>query len=262
VGFFDGGNKSLSFGEVNTTDWFQVIQGGVITNIGNERQATDINTGALRTFPKSGDPIMQVPIDLDTRAGAHPAPPVDADDDGSRTLFISKGSGQLRAIQKALREAKVKDLEVGGTLYIMWQSGIGKIGDPRQFVAQYFAPASGGGMFADAAPAVQPPAAAAPGPRFDPTTGQPIAAAAAPVQAAPVITGYDQNTGQPIYGQPAPAPAAAAPTRVQTGFDPNTGQPVYAETATPPQQSFPGQVVPAAGQPMPGAAVTNPFLAR
>lgn len=233
-GFFDGGSKSLSFGDVGDTTWLNRAQGGLIVNIGEARQATDWDTKEPKVWPKSKDPVITIPVTLDTNQGDYPSARIDDEDDGVRDLYIDKGTGRFRAVQAALRAAKEKDLVVGGRLYIAWTSGVGKKGDPRQYQAQYIPPvATSGGMFSEPeqpAAVIPPPAAngfpaqmpaqQAPAPRFDPHTGQPLA----PVQtqaAPPEGPKFDPATGAPMNDaaravlaggqqQATPAPAAAA----------------------------------------------------
>lgn len=228
--FFDGGIKSISFGKVRDNTMFNVWQGGKVLKVGTERQCTNLNTGELQTWQPSGDPMMQVPITLDTKAGKFPAAALGEDDDLIRDLYLTKGKGQFRAVMAALRAERVKGApEPGGELYIRWISGVGEIGDARVFEAIYTPPIPGaGGMFdAPAAPPAQPstqapqmPAQPPAQPRFDPNTGQPIAPPAPPTAPAPR---FDPNTGQPIQQTQPP---------VQR-FDPNTGQPIAQDPGNP-----------------------------
>lgn len=278
MGFFDGGAKSLGFGERGSAEaeaYKGKWRGGIIVNIGDAKQATNYTTKELEFWPKSTDPVMQLPLTLDTWAGKCPEPALDSEDDGVRDYYVVKGRQPYQAARAALRKAGAKDFEVGGAYYLRWVSGEGAPGDPRVFESFYEPPVqSSGGFMAEEPPAApatpamppqpggfggaQAPAAA---PRFDPNTGQPIAPPAAPAAAQPR---FDPNTGQPIAPTPAVAPE---PPR----FDPTTGEPVNEaaravmgqpadyQAALPGQGGgFPGQAAPAG----PGAAPVNPFAGR
>lgn len=285
MGFFDGGGKSLSFGEVGSQFAAQVFgqwRGGVITNIGDARQATDINTKKPKTWD-NGDPMMQLPITLDTSRGRCPEQAESADDDLIRTLFVTKGGAMFAAAKSALRTAKAADFEVGGTLYIRWVSGEGRRGDARQYEIYYEAPVgSSGGFMNDPAPGGQPAAAPSMPPQQPPA--QPVGpphqpypdAVAANTPPQPV---WNAATGQWEIPQPEPAaPPAAPPPPPQPVWNAQTGQwevPNQAPAAPPQppapaangwqpgQQAAPAGPPPqAAAQPVggpPAGGVTNPF---
>lgn len=255
MSFFDGGNKSLSFGERGDNTWRGKWQGGRILNISEPKTAMDFNDPSKPKLFKSGDPVKKIIITLDTRSGRFPAPPLDAEDDGIRDWHLDKGFGQYKAVGKALRDAKLKDLEVGGELYVCWTTGEGAKGDPRQFQAAYQAPVGTGGFMEDATAAALP--AAPPAPVFPPQ--QPVAPPSAPFPAQvaaptanPAPYGFDPVTGQPLAAPP--QQPAAAPNPAPYGYDPATGQPLTAPPAQAPQFPAPQQPVPAAAGP-----VTNPF---
>lgn len=288
MGFFDGGGKVLSFGEVGSEFAQRVFgqwRGGVITAIGAARQATDINTRELKFWPNSQDPVMQLPITLDTSRGRCPEPAESADDDLVRDLYITKGKQMYAAARAALRKANAQDFEVGGSLYVRWASGAGKRGDARQFELYYEPPvASSSGFMNDPAPgqpaATMPPQQPAPDAQSFPAQPphQPYPdAVTANTPPQPV---YNQQTGQ--WEIPQPAAPAAPPTPPQPVWNPQTGQwempragtdpsPAYAPPEqpvpasngwTPPQQTTPtGPPPQAAAQPVggPPQGVTNPF---
>src|ERR1043165_4409201 len=164
--FFEGGSKSLSFGERGSEDAKRVFgqwRGGAIVNIGEARQQTDFTTREPKFWPKSNDPLMQLPITLDTwegGAGKCPEPAIDDEDDGVRDYYITKGKQDFQAARNALKKAGAKDFAVGGHLYVRWFKGEGKVGDPRQFEMMYEPPAQTSAGFLDdgpgAAPAQQP----------------------------------------------------------------------------------------------------------
>jgi hypothetical protein len=201
TGFFDGGTKSLSFGEVNSDEAkaaFGKWRGGPIINLASAKQQTDWqDRSILKTWP-NGDPVMQLPITLDTRNGRCPEPMADEDDDGVRDWYITKGMQPFNALKIALRKAKVNDIAVGGELYGRWVSGVGKKGDPRIFEFVYTPPVAGsGGFMDDDGPAAQQPPAMPPqdAPRFDPNTGQPLTP---PAAAPPEPPRFDPASGAPL----------------------------------------------------------------
>jgi hypothetical protein len=272
MGFFDGGGKSLSFGEIGTqaaAAAFNIWRGGVIVDIGDARQATDINTRAPKTWD-NGDPMMQLPITLDTARGNCPERAESADDDLRRTLFVTKGKQMYAAARAALRAAKVEDFAVGGSLYVKWVSGEGRRGDARQYEMYYEPPvASSGGFMAEQQPAQpaaamppqQPPPgqqhpsevyAAAGGP---PAQGYPAGppASPAPVGAPPQPV---WNAATNSWDLPAPAAPAAPPPPPQPVWNAATGQ--WDLPGGPPSASAPPvqQPAPAANGWSPGQSAT------
>jgi hypothetical protein len=248
TGFFDGGAKSMSFGKVRSPEAQAVFgkwRGGPIINIGAPKQQTNWETRELMFWPKSQDPIMQLPITLDTARGRCPEPAIDGEDDLVRDWYITKGRQEFQALKAAMRKANVNDVEVGGELYGRWVSGIGEKGDPRIFEFVYTAPVAGsGGFMADDGPAAsqQPPAMPPQDtPRFDPNTGQPLTPPPAPAAAQPR---FDPNTGQPLASPPDPPrfdPASGAPLN-------DAARAVLAQHATPAQSGPPA-----------GGGVVNPY---
>lgn len=210
MGFFDGGAKVLSFGEVGSAEAQRVFgqwRGGVIVNIGEARQATDINDRRPRTWD-NGDPVMQIPITLDTSRGRCPEPAESADDDLVRDLYITKGKQIYQAARGALRKANAKDFEVGGSLYVRWASGVGKRGDARQFEMYYEAPVGSTGGFMD-----------------DPAPGQP--AAAMPPQVPPGAGGPPANHPSEVYANAGGPPAQGYPAGPAPSQPPAPPQPVW-----------------------------------
>lgn len=253
TGFFDGSAKSMSFGKVRSAEANALMggrwRGGPIINIGQPKQQTNWETRELMFWPKSQDPIMQLPITLDTARGRYPEPAIDGEDDLVRDWYITKGRQEFQALKAAMRKANVDDVEVGGELYGRWVSGVGEKGDPRIFEFVYQAPVAGsGGFMAGEAPPSAPATSMPPQntphgqPRFDPLTGQPLAPPPAPAATQPR---FDPNTGQPI------APPAAAPEPPR--FDPTSGAPLNDAARAVLAQH---QTAPAAAAP---TAVTNPF---
>jgi hypothetical protein len=250
TGFFEGGARSLSFGKVGSPEAAAVYgkwRGGVIEHIAEERQQTNWETQELEFWKKSGDPVMQLPVTLNTAAGQFPEPPVDGDDDGIRTLFITKGKQEFRAARDAIRKAGVKDIAIGGQLYVRWYSGVGISGDPRLHEFLYYPPQPGSNGFLDGSD--QP---AAP---HQPPTQQPpqatVQGSPMPPQVSPGQPGPIANTPQQAmaYGS-APAGGQEPPQ-----FDPRTGQRLApAQSVAPPAQPEPPAFDPATGAPLNEAA--------
>lgn len=280
MGFFDGGGKSLSFGEIGSaaaTAAFNVWRGGVIVDIGEARQATDINNRATLKTWDNGDPMMQLPITLDTARGQCPERAESADDDLRRTLFITKGKQMHAAARAALRAAKVDDFAVGGTLYVKWVSGEGRRGDARQYEMYYEPPVGNSGGFmaeqpaAPAQPSMPPqqpagpppgqqhpgaaPAAAPPQPVWNAATGQwELPALAAPA-APPPPPQPVWNPATNSWDLPDGPPPAAAPQNFNTGASQQPAPP--ANGWSPGQQS-----APAGPGPQASAQPGNPFARR
>lgn len=259
MGFFDGGGKSLSFGEVGSqaaAAAFNVWRGGVIVDIGEAKQGTDFKDRTkLLTWP-NGDPQVQLPITLDTRNGNCPERAESADDDLRRTLFITKGKQMFAAARAALRAAKVDDFAVGGSLYVKWVSGEGRTGDARQYEMYYEAPTANSGGFMAEQPAT--PAQPSMPPQQPP-----------PGQQHPSEV-YAAAGGPPAQGFPAQQTAAAPPQPVfnqATGQWELPGSPPPA-AAPPAQQSAPAANGWAPGQqsapagPGPQQPAGNPFARR
>ena len=75
----------------------------------------------------------------------------DQDDDGLRRIYIS-GQNMRDVVRDAVLAAGVKQIEVGGTLAVQYVSGAGVTGDPKQYAAEYKAPAIGVGLLNNDAP--------------------------------------------------------------------------------------------------------------
>lgn len=265
--FFEGGAKSMSFGKVNSPEAqaaFGRWRGGPIEHIGEARQQTNWETGELEFWNKSGDPIMQLPITMNTAAGQYPEPPIDGDDDLVRTYYCTKGKQEFRALRDALAKAGVKAPVVGGVLYVRWFQGIGIVNDGRKFEFVYYPPQAGADQFLNGGQ--QPPAQQSPMPPQVPQ-GQPQQAppqhhggyatqTQVPQQQPGPAAQFDPTTGQPLHH---PQPPAAAPE--QPAFDPATGAPlndaaraVLAQHAAPAQQPQSAPQAPPQQQ-----APTNPY---
>lgn len=128
-----GGAKSAKFPEVGT-----VVKGTIVTPPTLSQQ-TDFTTGALKTWD-DGKPMMQLVVTIATDE----RDPDEPEDDGLRSLYV-RGAMQA-AVKDAIRKAGAKGLEVGGTIAVRYTGdGVAKqrgMNPPKQFAAQYKAPAS------------------------------------------------------------------------------------------------------------------------
>lgn len=263
--FFEGGAKSLSFGKVNSPEAaaaFGRWRGGPIEHIGEARQQTNWESGELEFWNKSGDPIMQLPITMNTAAGQYPEPPIDGDDDLVRTYYCTKGKQEFRALRDALSKAGVKAPAVGGVLYVRWFQGVGIVSDGRKFEFVYYPPQGGADQFLNGGQ--QPPAQQSPMP--------PQVPQGAPQQAPPQHHGGyatqtqmppQQQAPGPYPQQPSGAYGASASVAGHPGpdsypaaqFDPTTGQPVHHQGPQPPAAApEQPQFDPATGAPLNDAA--------
>lgn len=126
-----GGAKSAKFPSIGT------VVGGVITDEPTLQQQKDINTGALKTWD-DGNPMMQLVVKVQTDERE------DGEDDGVRAIYIK---GQMKqAVAEAVKKAGAKGLAIGGTLKVAY-TGDGEPSKkgftaPKQYQAQYVAPAS------------------------------------------------------------------------------------------------------------------------
>ena len=237
AGFFEDGAKSLSFGERNSEHAKRVFgkwRGGLVVNVGEARQQTDYINHEPKFWPKSQDPVMQLPITLDTwesGSGKCPEPAIDDEDDGVRDYYITKGKQDFQAARAALKKVGAADIAVGGHLYVRWFKGEGAMGDPRQFEMMYEPPAQTSAGFLDdgpgapAGPPSMPPQvpnsatpvtapAQPPQPALNPATGQwelPSAAPAAPAQPPQPV--WNAATGQWELPSAAPAGGVTNPFR-------------------------------------------------
>lgn len=103
-----GGGKSAKFENVGDTIT------GTICAPPELRQQTDIATGKPKTWD-NGDPVMQLVVQLQTNERE------DVEDDGIRNLYVAGGFKRMslqKAVADAVRAAKAKGLEVGGTLTV------------------------------------------------------------------------------------------------------------------------------------------------
>jgi hypothetical protein len=133
-----GGGKSAKFENVG-----DAIK-GVICAQPELRQQTDIKTGAPKCWD-NGDPMMQLVVKLQTEQ----RDPADPEDDGIRALYISGGfkrASLQKAVAEAVRAAKAKNLDVGGTLAVRFTgeepSSTKGFSPAKLYAAQYQPPAA------------------------------------------------------------------------------------------------------------------------
>lgn len=235
--FFAGNAKSASYKGAAPITWH-----GVITRIGEQVQATEYNAqdpktpGAPKFYP-SGDPVMQLPITIQTDV----RDPADPSDDGQRTIYI--GGDKRRALKLAFQAAGTRGPKVGDWLALTYTGDDpqSKGNTPKKlFKADYAVNPNAGaaGFFQEPTPqAVPQPTFQPPAPAAAPSWSQQVAAAgpppafagqvvpaAAPAAAsspfAPVA--QTQEAWPPAQAQPA---AAAQPVTVGA---PDQGQPLAA----------------------------------
>ncbi|MFA7265188.1 MAG: hypothetical protein WC054_02650 [Candidatus Nanopelagicales bacterium] len=178
---------------------------GVITHF-EAQQQTDFDDNSPKFFA-DGSAMMQIVIDLDTQDRDDP------DDDGKRRAYVK--SNMLKGLQKALRDAKVKSIEVGGRLTVTYtgdgERTAGKKGyPPKLYTVQYVPPQAAGveQVLSGGQPPVQQ------------YTQQP--------PAQPAQQQYmQQPPAQPVqqYAQQPPAPVQQAPVQQVSTFVP--GSPEY-----------------------------------
>jgi hypothetical protein len=110
----------------------------------SEVQSTEYKTGKPETWD-NGDPKMQYRITLQTDL-RDPANPTDTGVrdvylDGARKVRDNGTQSKLCAVLEAVRAVTGGTaLSVGGFLELVWVSGMGFEGDPRNFQARYQAP--------------------------------------------------------------------------------------------------------------------------
>lgn len=135
--------KALKFSEVGTEHTIQ------LTEPYTERQATEYvpggGQGALKFYPKSGDPIMdQIITGLDYNA--------ESEDEARAVMYVDKPA-MRRAIGIALGEAEADDLRTGGVLTVKFTGyGVAQGGNnpPKEFEAKYVAPEAPGDAWGNA----------------------------------------------------------------------------------------------------------------
>ena len=132
-----GGPKAVKFANVGDT-----VSGTIIKEPTVEQQR-DIDSGKPRTYD-DGNPMLQMVVTLQTDLRD------DAEDDGVRRLFVR--SGLRTAVQKAVQDAGVDSLDVGGELNDVTHTGLD--GRKKLYRATYVPPKPGAAFLADSAPVV------------------------------------------------------------------------------------------------------------
>ncbi len=185
-----GGGRMFSWAIKQPTGHYATVPygtfvSGVLESEPSVAQQTDINTGALLTWP-DGKPKLQLIFTLQTQLREDP------DDDGKRTLWVKQSSNLQAAIRDAVSKTGAQSAEAGGllTATLVGERPASKGGQNpiKVFEVQYQRPAQQALMAPDGA------------------QGQP---AQQQFQQPP----QQQFQGQPAQGvqQPAQAPAAGAP---------------------------------------------------
>lgn len=215
------GGQAFSWGAQGTQPGVRVA--GRVLGLA-EVQATDYQTGKPETWD-NGDPKMQYRVTLQTDL-RDPSNPTDAGVrdvylDGSRKQRDNGTKSRLCAVLDAVRAVTGgTSLAVGGYLELVWVSGMGFSGDPRNYEARYMAPQIElGGQAQQAAP----PAAAAPPRRDGYVQAAPVqqvpAAFGSPIQQAMQAPAFAQQQVQAYAGQiPVAQPGQVGPTTAADPF--------------------------------------------
>jgi hypothetical protein len=208
-------------------DQLRVWVGGTIVSKPTTRQETEFGTGKPKTFPKSGDPIMGIIVDVQTDQRT------DADDDGIRRLYI-EGKRLKDAVRAGVVASGADGLDVGGQLFVAWvgeEQGQGAT-PAKVYEARYYAPPTTTPV---------PAGGAAPAPMSDPRDSfngaqghvpgphnpPPPAPVAEPAPAAPMPEpGAQGATPQAQPNPQDPTPEAIAALRA-AGLDPRAVFPTF-----------------------------------
>lgn len=191
-------------------DQFRVWVGGTLVTKPTARQETEYGTGKPKTFPKSGDPIYGLLVDVQTDQRT-----ADPEDDGIRRLYV-EGRRLKDAVRDAVIAAGATGLEARGQLFVAWvgeEQGLGAQ-PAKLYEARYYPPTTPvPGASNGSAGATQPmpePGQSAPA---TPTTQPPaVNVFGAPQTPAPAWADAPQAPAQaPVSPPPAPAPAPATP---------------------------------------------------
>lgn len=94
-------------------DQLRVWVGGTIVTKPTTRQETEFGTGKPRTFPKSGDPIYGLLVDVQTDERT------DAEDNGVRRMYI-EGRLLKEAVKNAVIASGAPGLQQGGKLFVAY----------------------------------------------------------------------------------------------------------------------------------------------
>jgi len=202
-------------------DQLRVWVGGTIVSKPTTRQETEFGTGKPKTYPKSGDPIMGILVDVQTDQRT------DTEDDGIRRLYV-EGKRLKDAIRDGILAVGAPGLEIGGALWVAWtgtEQGQGatpaKTYESRYRMPSTPVPGSNGQAAPMGEPMPEPPPAGGPAATAG-TAAAPAAPATSPVPApapmspppvpAPVAPAPMPEPGAQSAAPAAPAPAANEPT--------------------------------------------------
>lgn len=126
-----GGGRAAKFDRIG-----QIYEGTIVSPPKKTVQ-TDIATKAPKVSKFSGQPLMQVLVQIQTKLRE------DQDDDGIRTLYVK--NKMATAVGTAMREAGVSRLEVGGYLQVGYTRDIPSdtpgFRPSKDFAAKYTPPA-------------------------------------------------------------------------------------------------------------------------
>lgn len=259
-----GGPPALSFHDkYQPFRWRGIVRGGRVIADPVIRNVTDPNTGEQKTW-RNGDPRRQMVVTLACAGGAAALPgggqvavqderdPGNPEDLGHRRLFVQ--GYMVDALRKAVEEAGVEGVRVGGHLYVAWV-GEKKATNPTFNDAKLY-------HIVYVPPAVAVPAGGGQAPAAPAGTPNPFAQSAAPPQPAPAPPA---QPGAQFAPQPAAAPAQPTPT--PPGAMSPDGQYTWdGRQWVPTPPAAPAAPPPPAGyaQPAPAGAppAVNPFTGR
>lgn len=118
-------------------DVMRVWVGGTIVTKPTTRQETEFGTGTPKTYPKSGDPIMGILVDVQTDQRT------DAEDNGVRRMYI-EGRNLKDATRDAVRASGADGLEIGGQLFLAWVAEgpppFANANPPKLYEGKYYPP--------------------------------------------------------------------------------------------------------------------------
>jgi len=193
-----GGFPSAKF------DQLRVWVGGTIVAKPTTRQETEYKTGVPKTYPKSGDPIYGLVVDVQTDQRT------DNDDDGVRRIYV-EGKRMKDAVRDAVIASGAPGLETRGQLFVAWigeEQGQGAT-PAKVYEARYYPPAT-------AVPSASNGSTGAAAPMADPRTGQGgLNVFGQPATPAPTFA-EPAPVAAPVPAAPMPEPGAQSPVQGST----------------------------------------------
>ncbi len=196
-------------------DVMRVWVGGTIVTKPTTRQETEFKTGTPKTYPKSGDPIMGILVDVQTDQR------IDAEDNGVRRMYI-EGRNLKDATRDAVTDSGASGLEVGGQLFLAWvaegEPPFANANPPKLYQGKYYPPttpvpaASNGAAMPDPRQATNGQTAPATARVGDGRVGDPRAGLD---EFAPLPSGAPQPEFAPQTAQAAPAAPMGDPRASQ-----------------------------------------------